>query len=82
MGRLVNVLLLVVFAFTRPYFTTAGKAAEAEGSRSTVILLDASLSMRRAGLFEAIGFKAGAWRYVRRLSRLVRATLAPFRTSR
>ena len=45
-------LLLVVFAFTRPYFSRAGKAAETEGARSTVILIDASLSMRRAGLFE------------------------------
>ncbi|MBV9929306.1 MAG: VWA domain-containing protein [Acidobacteria bacterium] len=45
-------LLLVVFAFTRPYFTSAGRAAEREGVRSTVIVLDASLSMRRAGLFE------------------------------
>src|SRR5919202_675123 len=45
-------LLLVVFAFTRPYFTSAGAAKKAEGSRSTVIVLDASLSMRRAGLFE------------------------------
>ena len=26
-------LLLVVFAFTRPYFTTAGAAKESEGSR-------------------------------------------------
>jgi hypothetical protein len=53
-------LLLVVFAFTRPYFTTAGKAAETEGSRSTVILLDASLSMRRAGLFEEAKRRAEA----------------------
>ena len=53
-------LLLVVFAFTRPYFTTAGKAAEAEGSRSTVILLDASLSMRRAGLFDEAKRRAEA----------------------
>jgi hypothetical protein len=53
-------LLLVVFAFTRPYFTSAGKAAEAEGARSTVILIDASLSMRRAGLFEEAKRRAEA----------------------
>ena len=53
-------LLLVVFAFTRPYFTAAGKAAEAEGLRSTVILMDASLSMRRAGLFEEAKRRADA----------------------
>jgi hypothetical protein len=53
-------LLLVVFAFTRPYFTRAGAAKESEGSRSTVILLDASLSMRRAGLFEEAKRRAEA----------------------
>jgi hypothetical protein len=53
-------LLLVVFAFTRPYFSRAGKAATAEGTRSTVILLDSSLSMRRAGLFEEAKRRAGA----------------------
>jgi hypothetical protein len=53
-------LLLVVFAFTRPYFTTAGAAKEAEGARSTVIMLDASLSMRRAGLFEEAKRRAEA----------------------
>ncbi|HEX7317270.1 MAG TPA: BatA domain-containing protein [Pyrinomonadaceae bacterium] len=53
-------LLLVVFAFTRPYFTTAGAAKETEGMRSTVILLDASLSMRRAGLFEEAKRRADA----------------------
>ncbi|HEX8337291.1 MAG TPA: BatA domain-containing protein [Pyrinomonadaceae bacterium] len=53
-------LLLVVFAFTRPYFSRAGRAAEAEGARSTVILLDASLSMRRAGLFEEAKRRAEA----------------------
>jgi hypothetical protein len=53
-------LLLVVFAFTRPYFTSTGKAAASEGTRSTVILLDASLSMRRAGLFEEAKRRAEA----------------------
>src|SRR5215207_7544503 len=53
-------LLLVVFAFTRPYFTTAGAAGESEGARATVILVDASLSMRRAGLFEEAKRRADA----------------------
>ncbi|HEX8189806.1 MAG TPA: VWA domain-containing protein, partial [Pyrinomonadaceae bacterium] len=53
-------LLLVVLAFTRPYFTTAGAAREAEGTRATVIVIDASLSMRRAGLFEEAKRRAEA----------------------
>jgi hypothetical protein len=53
-------LLLVVFAFTRPYFTGARAAKESEGTRSTVILIDASLSMRRAGLFEEAKRRAEA----------------------
>src|SRR5918911_943102 len=44
-------LLLVVFAFTRPYFTAAGRAAEKGGVRSTVIVLGGSLSMRHADHF-------------------------------
>src|SRR5687768_17453111 len=44
-------LLLVVFAFTRPFFTGAAPAAAAEGTRFTVVLLDASLSMRHAEHF-------------------------------
>lgn len=53
-------LLLIVFAFTRPYFSSAGAARESEGSRATVILIDASLSMRRAGLFEEAKRRADA----------------------
>src|SRR5215203_1446190 len=45
-------LLLVVFAFTRPFFTgTKAGAATPAGERHTVILLDASLSMRHEGHF-------------------------------
>src|SRR5215210_1343849 len=33
-------LLLVVFAFARPYFTSAGAAKKSEGTRATVVLLD------------------------------------------
>src|ERR687889_1117803 len=40
-------LLLIVFAFTRPFFNGAeAGAAAAAGTGSTIILLDASLSMR------------------------------------
>jgi hypothetical protein len=53
-------LLLVVFAFTRPYFSSAGAAEESGGARSTVIMLDSSLSMRRAGLFEEAKRRAEA----------------------
>src|SRR5215218_1153047 len=44
-------LLLIVFAFTRPFFTGAEAGAAAGGARHTVILLDASLSMRHEGRF-------------------------------
>ena len=44
-------VLLVVFAFTRPFFTGAGAAAETDTTRATVLLIDASLSMRHAGHF-------------------------------
>ena len=45
-------LLLVVFAFTRPFFGGAEAGAlDGAGARSTVILLDASLSMRHGERF-------------------------------
>src|SRR5918998_1433012 len=44
-------VLLVVFAFTRPFFSGAGAAAEDETTRATVFLIDASLSMRHAEHF-------------------------------
>ena len=44
-------LLLIVFAFTRPFFTGAEAGAAEGGARHTVILLDASLSMRHEGRF-------------------------------
>jgi hypothetical protein len=44
-------LLLVVFAFTRPFFGGAGAAAHAETTRASLLLIDASLSMRHAGHF-------------------------------
>jgi len=45
-------LLLLVFAFTRPFFGGAGASAADERERATVILIDASLSMRHAGHFD------------------------------
>src|SRR3712207_8273979 len=42
-------VLLVALAFARPFLSGAGPAAADEGARETVLLLDASLSMRRAG---------------------------------
>ncbi|HEV2862814.1 MAG TPA: BatA domain-containing protein [Pyrinomonadaceae bacterium] len=45
-------LLLVVFAFTRPFFSGSGSAKESERERATLVLLDRSLSMRHAGHFD------------------------------
>ncbi|HEX7176373.1 MAG TPA: BatA domain-containing protein [Pyrinomonadaceae bacterium] len=44
-------VLLVVFAFTRPFFSGAGASAETETTRATVFLIDSSLSMRHADHF-------------------------------
>ncbi|MGH9900547.1 MAG: BatA domain-containing protein, partial [Pyrinomonadaceae bacterium] len=44
-------MLLVVFAFTRPFFGDGSAAEETEAARASVILLDASLSMRRDDYF-------------------------------
>src|SRR6266699_2661285 len=44
-------ILLVVFAFTRPFFSGRGAAKESGSASATVILLDSSLSMRREHLF-------------------------------
>ena len=45
-------VLLLVFAFTRPFFGGPGASAADERERATLILIDASLSMRHAGRFE------------------------------
>jgi hypothetical protein len=42
---------LIVLAFTRPFFSGRSAAKESLASRASVILLDNSLSMRRADLF-------------------------------
>lgn len=44
-------ILLIVLAFTRPFFSGRGAARESESAGATVILIDASLSMRREDLF-------------------------------
>lgn len=44
-------ILLIVLAFTRPFFSGRSAAKESESAGATVILIDASLSMRREHLF-------------------------------
>src|SRR5436190_15487771 len=44
-------ILLIVFAFTRPFFSGRSAAKETESTSASVILIDASLSMRREQLF-------------------------------
>jgi hypothetical protein len=44
-------LLLLAIAFARPYFTGAGKAAASSTQSSSVILIDASYSMRYGEVF-------------------------------
>src|ERR1700752_605590 len=53
-------ILLIVIAFTRPFFTRRSAAREASGAGATVILIDASLSMRREQMFAAAIQRAGA----------------------
>ncbi|HEY2961764.1 MAG TPA: VWA domain-containing protein [Pyrinomonadaceae bacterium] len=44
-------ILLIVIAFTRPFFTGGSSAKETTAAGATVILIDNSLSMRRENLF-------------------------------
>jgi hypothetical protein len=44
-------ILLIVLAFTRPFFTSRSAAKESNSAGATVILLDSSLSMLREQLF-------------------------------
>jgi hypothetical protein len=46
-------VLLIVLAFTRPFFTSRSAAKESDSAGATVILVDSSLSMRREQLFAA-----------------------------
>jgi hypothetical protein len=44
-------ILLIVIAFTRPFFNSGSAARDTSAAGATVILVDNSLSMRREGLF-------------------------------
>jgi len=44
-------ILLIVIAFTRPFFNNGSAAKDNSAAGATVILIDNSLSMRREGLF-------------------------------
>lgn len=44
-------ILLIVIAFTRPFFNSGSAAKDSNAAGATVILIDNSLSMRREGLF-------------------------------
>jgi hypothetical protein len=45
-------ILLVVLAFTRPFFSGANAARESDKGRASIILVDASLSMRHGERFD------------------------------
>lgn len=53
-------ILLIVLAFTRPFFSGRSAAKENDSAGATVILLDASLSMRREQIFAAAQRHAGS----------------------
>src|SRR5215467_4363004 len=44
-------ILLIVIAFTRPFFTGGSAAKQTNAAGATVVLIDNSLSMRRENLF-------------------------------
>jgi hypothetical protein len=53
-------ILLIVIAFTRPFFSRRSAAKDSGSAGATVVLLDASLSMRREQMFAAAVQRAGA----------------------
>jgi uncharacterized membrane protein len=53
-------LLLIVIAFTRPFFSRRSAAQNSGSAGATVVLIDASLSMRREQMFAAATQRAGA----------------------
>ncbi len=53
-------ILLIVLAFTRPFFSGPSAGKEDVSARALVILLDSSLSMRRERLFAAAQQRAGS----------------------
>ena len=52
-------ILLIVLAFTRPFFTSRSAAKDSGATGATVILIDTSLSMRREQMFAAAAQRAG-----------------------
>jgi hypothetical protein len=46
-------ILLIVLAFTRPFFTGRSRAKESDSAGATVVLVDSSLSMSREQIFPA-----------------------------
>ena len=53
-------ILLIVIAFTRPFFTGSNSASANNASGATVILVDTSLSMRREQLFARVQARANS----------------------
>src|SRR4029079_2109799 len=53
-------ILLIVIAFTRPFFSRRSAAKDSGSAGATVVLVDASLSMRREQMFAAAVQRAGA----------------------
>src|SRR5215831_19793959 len=53
-------ILLIVIAFTRPFFSRRSSAKESGAAGATVILLDSSLSMRREQMFPNAIARAGS----------------------
>ena len=53
-------ILLIVIAFTRPFFTPRGSAKQTSAAGATVVLIDNSLSMRRENLFAEAQSRAQA----------------------
>jgi len=53
-------ILLIVLAFTRPFFTRRSAAKDSGATGATVILIDSSLSMRREQMFAQALQRAGS----------------------
>jgi uncharacterized membrane protein len=52
-------ILLIVIAFTRPFFSRRSAAKDSGSAGATVVLIDSSLSMRREQMFAAAVQRAG-----------------------
>src|SRR3989442_3838419 len=53
-------ILLIVIAFSRPFFTRGSAAKDSGAAGGTVILIDSSLSMRREQMFASAVQRAGS----------------------